>query len=298
MAGSMDAMSDQLADAVEAAAPAVVQVHGRRRPASGLVYERDVIVTAARNLGREDGLVVRGPAGTRHEAQLAGWDPGTGIAVLRTDGLVAEPISVSERLARVGHLVLAVGRSWSNNVAASAGLVSVVGGPLPTGRRRAIDEVIRTTAPMHDGFTGGALLDTSGRLLGIVTGITIRGTAVVIPARIVWSTAASVLEKGRPQRGYLGLAGQSVQLPEGQRAAGDPDLALLVAAVVPGGPASAAGLLVGDLLISFDSHAVGGPEDLLELLTGERVGRDVPVRLQRGGRSLELMVRVGERADR
>jgi len=85
--------------------------------------------------------------------------------------------------ARVGHLALAVARSWSNVVTASAGIVSVIGGPLPTGRRRAIDQVIRTTAPMHDGFAGGAFLDTSGGLIGIATAAAIRGLGVVIPRR-------------------------------------------------------------------------------------------------------------------
>ena len=95
--------------------------------------------------------------------------------------------------------------------------MSVIGGPLPTGRRRAIDQVIRTTAPMHDGFAGGAFLDTSGGLLGIATAAAIRGLGVVIPASIAWKTAATLLEHGSLKRGYLGLAGQPVALPESQR---------------------------------------------------------------------------------
>ena len=97
------------------------------------------------------------------EASLAGWDPATSLAVLRVPGLAAPPLTPSSTPARVGHLALAVARSWSNAVTASAGVVAVIGGPLPTGRRRAIDQVIRTTAPMHDGFSGGAFLDTERR---------------------------------------------------------------------------------------------------------------------------------------
>src|SRR5438876_3939015 len=96
--------------------------------------------------------------------------------------------------ARVGHLALAVARSWSNALTASAGIVSVIGGPLPTGRRRAIDEVIRTTAPMHDGFAGGAFVDTTGGLVGVTTASAIRGLGVVIPAAIAWQTAATVVQ--------------------------------------------------------------------------------------------------------
>ena len=100
---------------------------------------------------------------------------------------------------------------------ASAGIVSVIGGPLPTGRRRAIDQVLRTTAPMHEGFAGGAFIDTSGALLGVITAAAIRGLGVVIPASIAWTAAATLLEHGQLKRGYLGIAGQPVRLPEDQR---------------------------------------------------------------------------------
>src|SRR5262249_52325164 len=158
-------------------------------------------------------------------------DPTTSLAVLRVPGLETAPLAPSHAAPRVGHLALAVARSWSNVVTASAGIVSVIGGPLPTGRRRAIDQVIRTTAPMHDGFAGGAFLDTAGGLLGIATSTTIRGTGVVIPAAIAWKTAATVLEHGSLKRGYLGVAGQPVALPEGQRTANGREQALLVVGV-------------------------------------------------------------------
>jgi S1-C subfamily serine protease len=140
--------------------------------------------------------------------------------VLKVPGLVAAPFVPSATPVRVGHLALAVARSWSNAVTASAGVVAVIGGPLPTGRRRAIDQVIRTTAPMHEGFSGGAFLDASGALVGMTTAAAIRGFGVVIPAAIVWKTAAHILEHGGSARGYLGIVGQPVRLPEGQAGAG------------------------------------------------------------------------------
>ena len=146
----LSTFSNQLADAVAAVAPSVVQVHGRRRPASGLVYAKDVVLTTVRALGREDGLHVRTHDGRTLEAELGGWDPATGLAVLRASDLNGAPVAVAAAPARIGHLALAVARSWSNAVTASAGIVSVIGGPLPTGRGRSIDEVIRTTAPMHE----------------------------------------------------------------------------------------------------------------------------------------------------
>jgi S1-C subfamily serine protease len=291
----LSTFSNQLADAVSAASPAVVQVQGRRRPASGLVYAEDVVLTTVRALGREDGLHVRRDDGRTLDAELAGWDPTTSLAVLRVAGLDTRPLSPSAAAPRVGHLALAVARSWSNVVTASAGIVSVIGGPLPTGRRRAIDQVIRTTAPMHDGFSGGAFLDTAGGLIGIATASAIRGLGIVIPAAIAWKTAATVLEHGSLKRGYLGLAGQPVALPEGQRGADGRENALLVVGVTAGSPAAAAGLLVGDVLLEFDGHHVEAPEELLDLLLGDRVGKTVPLKVLRGGTVAELTVTIGER---
>jgi S1-C subfamily serine protease len=291
---TLSAISDQMADAVAAIGPAVVQVQGRRRPASGIVYATDVVMTTVRALGREDGLHVRVHDGRTLDAELGGWDPASGLAVLRVSGLGITAATVADRPPRVGHLAVAVARSWSNALTASAGIVSVIGGPLPTGRGRAIDEVIRTTAPMHDGFAGGAFVDTSGRAVGIATAAEIRGLAVVIPAPIAWKTAATLLEHGRLKRGYLGIAGQPVRLSDRQRA-DSREQALLVVAVTNGTPADAAGVLVGDVMLDFDGHPVESPEDLLDLLLGERVGKTVPIRVLRGGTIQELSVRVGER---
>src|SRR4029077_3198970 len=164
-------------------------------------------------------------------AELVGWDPTTSLAVLRVSDLDVAPIALAKVPPRVGHLALAVARSWSNALTASAGIVSVIGGPLPTGRGRAIDEVIRTTAPMHDGFAGGAFLNTAGGLIGIATAGAIRGLGVVIPASIAWKTAATVLEHGGLKRGYLGLAGQPVRLPDAQKSGDGREDALLVVGV-------------------------------------------------------------------
>jgi len=295
MDSTLTSFSNGLADAVAAAAPSVVQVHGRRQPVSGVVYSDNVVITSARALGREDGLHVRRHDGTVFDAELAGWDPTTGLAVLRAGGLATAAFLPSETPARVGHLALAIARSWSNNVTASAGIVAVIGGPLATGRRRAIEEVIRTTAPMHEGFAGGAFVNTEGRLIGVTTSSAIRGLGVVIPARIAWLAAKSLLEHGKLERGYLGIAGQPATLPDAQRQAEDRKDALLVVGITGDSPAAAAGVLVGDLLLDFDGHAIGSPEDLLDLLVGDRVGRAVPLRILRGTSLVTVTVSVGKR---
>lgn len=291
----LSTFSNQLADIVERSAPSVVQVHGRRRPASGLVYADDVVLTTVRALGREDGIHVRRHDGETLDAELAGWDPTTNLAVLRVPRLGLKAIEAPSVTPRVGQLALAIARSWTNAVTASAGIVSVIGGPLATGPRRAIDQVIRTSAPMHDGFSGGAFLDPSGGILGVTTAAAIRGLGVVIPASIAWKTAATVIEHGRLKRGYLGIAGQRVALSEAQQRASGRDGGLLVVSVTSGSPASSAGVLVGDILLDVDGQAVDSPEELMDLLLGDRVGKAVATRVLRGGSATSVPVTVGER---
>ncbi|HUR33615.1 MAG TPA: trypsin-like peptidase domain-containing protein [Vicinamibacterales bacterium] len=297
MAGNsvLTSISNAFADAVDAAAGSVVQVHGHRRAASGVVYSNEVVATLARTLGREDGLHVRQADGTVLDAELAGWDPATSLAVLRVPGLTTVPARPADAPARVGHLAVAIARSWSNAVTASIGTVAIIGGPLATGRRREIEQVIRTTAKMHEGFSGGAFINTEGELVGITTSTSIRGLGVVIPSTIAWKTIASVLEHGKAKRGYLGIAGQPASLPESQQRGESRPSALLVVGVTEGSPAEEAGVLVGDLLLDFDEHAVMSPEDLLDLLMGDRVDRAVPLRVLRGASTVTLSVTPRER---
>ncbi len=291
-------LSDELADAIAAAAPSVVQVQGRRRPASGVAFGPDLVLTMARALGREDGLQIRTPDQRALSAELAGWDPTTGLVLLRVSGLEVPPAVPSDTTPRVGHFAVAIARSWSNALTATLGTVAVIGGPLPTGRGRAIDRVLRTTAPMHGGFAGGAFADARGRLLGITTAASIRGLGVVIPTDIAWSVAARLAEHGTVHRGYLGLAGQSVRLPERQQSTGGRAHGLLVAAVAPDSPADRGGVLVGDIVLAFDGVPVRSPVDLLELLAGDRVGREVRLDVLRGGAAQEVNVVVGSQSER
>jgi S1-C subfamily serine protease len=294
----LNELSTLLADAVDSVAPSVVQVQGRRRPASGLVYTDNVVLTTMRAIGGDDGLRVRRHDGTVLDAELAGWDPTTSLAVLRVANLGVAPVRLSSAAPRVGNLALAVARSWSNAVTASAGVVSVIGGPLRTGRRRAIDQVIRTTAPMHDGFSGGAFVDASGGVIGVTTATAIRGLAVVIPASIAWAAAQRVLEHGQARRGYLGVMGQAVALADTQAASCGKEKALLVVGVAPASAAVTAGVLVGDVVLSLDDTSTDSPEDLLDLLATQPPGKRATLKVLRGATTVDLPITIGERPAR
>jgi S1-C subfamily serine protease len=288
-------LSNALAEAVDAAAPSVVQVQGQRRAVSGVVFAPDAVVTTARALGRDGGARVRAADGRTIDAEVAGWDPSTNLVALRVPGLGLTPAHVSNTDARVGSLALALARSFSNSITASLGIVSIVGGPLPTGRGRAIDHVIRTTAPMHDGFAGGAFVDAESHLIGISTAAEIRGLAVVIPAAIAISAVQTVLARGTTKRGYLGVGGQPVGLGEAQAAAAGRDRALLIVNVAASSPAAAAGLLVGDLVLAIDDRAIDSAEELLDYLWTVGVGRAVRLRVLRGSESRDVAVTAAER---
>ncbi len=291
----LTSLSDELAARTAAGARVVVQVAGARRPASGIVHGPDTVVTTARAIGREDGLRVRLPDGTELEADLAGWDPATGLAVLRTRApLGLEPPALAQQDTRPGELVLALARSWSNVITASSGIVAVVGGPLRTGRRRQIQQVIRVTAPMHEGFAGGAVFNAAGQLIGLATSSQIRGFGVVIPASIAWASASQVLSSGIRRRGFIGVAVQPVALPASQRPEGR-EHALLVVGITAGSPAEAAGMHVGDLLLELEGKAVTDPDDLLDALSGHEIGGTVSTRMLRGGASQNLTLTVAER---
>ena len=290
----LNELSNQIAEVVAGVASSVVQVEGQQRPASGLVYADDVVVTTAAAVGGDERPRVRRDDGQVFEGEVAGWDPTTRLVMIRAAGLQRRAVVPGE-LPRVGELAIAVARSWSNAVTATAGLVSVVGGPLRTGRRRAIEQVIRTSAQMHRGFAGGALVGVDGRLLGVTTAAAIRGLGVAIPARVAWDAVAELLRRGALKRGYLGIAAQPVRVSEKQKGSAATDLALLIVGVKPGTPADEAGLLVGDLLLSLDGHVLTSPDELLELLIGERVGKSVTAKVLRGVVPVEVAVTVAER---
>jgi len=288
--------SNELAELTAAGARSVVQVAGGRRPASGVVHGADTVITTARAIGREDGLQIRLPDDTTIDADLAGWDPSSGIAVLKTRSpLTLTPPERASADARTGEIALAFARSWSNAITASAGIVAVVGGPLRTGRRRQLERVIRITAPLHDGFAGGAVCNAAGALIGIATAAHIRGYAVVIPAAIAWAAAEKVLTSGTPKRGYIGVAVQPVELPTSQRLEGR-ERALLVVGVTESGPAATAGVQVGDLIVSIDGKAASSSEDLLDRLVEHGIGQTIVLGTLRGGATRDVSIVIAERS--
>jgi S1-C subfamily serine protease len=287
-----NALSNEITAAVESAAPSIVQVHGRRRVAAGLVIaDNTVLTTAAID---DDKAAVRAGNGQTAEGAVLGRIGHMGLTVLRVEGLGLRPLAPADE-PKPGHLAVAVGRTWSGGVMAAFAPIAVVGGPLRTGRSSAIDRVIRIQHEPHGALNGGVLLDASGRALGIITSMDIRGTTVVIPASLAWAAATKVATEGGTKQGFLGVSSASVAIPERQRGGRSQGFGLLISQVSQNSPAETAGLLVGDVLVSFDGEPIEHAEDLVTRLRGNRIGRAVPITVLRGASPVDVSVTVGER---
>ncbi len=285
-------LSNEMAAAVDTAAPSNVQVHGHRRPAAGVVFADNHVLTPAAT--DDDKVAVNRGDGQAMEGVVLGRIANMGLTVVRVDGLDRLPLASADE-PRPGHLAMAVGRTWSGGVMAAFAPVAVVGGPLRTGRATALDRVIRIQQAPHGALTGGALIDASGRALGIVTAMAIRGTTVVIPASLAWAAGTRVTAEGGTRQGFLGVSSMTVAIPERQRGGRGQGHGLLVSQVAGNSPAEAGGLLVGDVIVAFDGETVQEPDDLLTRLRGNRLGKPVPITVVRGTTVQDVTVTVGER---
>ena len=163
-----------------------------------------------------------------------------------------------------------------------------------------IDRFLRLDLSIYDGFSGGALVEAGGRVLGINTSGLARALALAIPASTVDRVAGQLLSTGTVQRGFLGLAVQPVQLPDplAEQLKLTGRGGLVVVNLESGGPADRAGLLLGDIIIALESEPISDPTDLLAALGHERVGKPVSIRIIRGGALVTVPVTVGERPAR
>ena len=279
-------LSNQLAEAAAAAGKSVVAVHGRRHPSSGILWSADSVVTADHALRRDEEISVVTAPGKSTSARVVGRDHSTDLAVLRLQQAIEAPparwADTSEL--RIGELVLALGRSWRGNVVASSGIISGLMGPWRTWRGGELDQFIRPDLTMYPGFSGGPLVNAQGEILGLNTA-GLHRSGITVPAATVSRVAAELLEKGRIERPYLGLAMQAVSLPESLRAklnlkASD---GLLVAHVEPASPAEKAGVFLGDVLIEIEGQAVADTDVVQEILRSQKPGNSITVKFARGG---------------
>lgn len=297
MANVLESLSADLANAVEAAGKSLVRIEARRRQtATGIVWSADgLIVTAHHVVERDENIRAGLPDGTVVAAQLVGRDPTTDIAVLRVqaEGLAAATWAELDTV-QVGQLVLAVGRPDAAPQA-SLGVVNVLDDAWRTMAGGTVDAYVQTDVTMYPGFSGGALVGANGAFIGMNSSLLARGASVTLPAATLRRVADSLRVNGRVKRGFLGVNAQGVRLPASLAEALGQETGLLLAAIEQGGPAEVAGMMVGDILVALDEQPVRHMDDLMALLSSDRVGKIVPVRVVRGGQVTDSSVTVGER---
>jgi S1-C subfamily serine protease len=277
------ALSAASASLVAAAAGRVVVVAAGGRALSGLLWAEGQLVTAEECLGDEDGVSVTLADGRTLPAELAGRDPSTDVALLSAATGPQAPWPVAEA-PEVGALVWVVGRSAGGPLA-GFGIVAESGPAWTSASGGRIDARIRVQLVLPPAMEAGAAIDAEGRLLGLAVADPRRRT-LVIPAATIARSVAVLRERGYVGRGYLGLALQPLR-------GGRPGL--IVVEVAEGGPAAAAGLLLGDIVTTWEGEALGSMRDLNRRLGPDSIGATVRLGLLRGGEPAERVVTVGER---
>jgi S1-C subfamily serine protease len=280
-------LSDDLASAVQRAGRSVVAVHGRRRfPASGLAWRADQVVTAAHVLERDTDISITAPDGAQHAARLVGRDPSSDLAVLGISSTALEPAERAEPGKLLpGHLTLAVGRPGTAEPIASFGAVSSVGGAWRTSQGGLLDAYIRADVALLPGLSGGALVNASGRLLGMLSAQLAGGDPVAIPVLTIDGIVERVLSGGTLRRAYLGVSTQPVELQEllRSRLGIQQTTGLMLLGLEPDAPAERGGLLLGDILLSIGGRVVEDGEALQMALGPAAIGTPTPIRIIRGG---------------
>jgi S1-C subfamily serine protease len=294
----LTAFSESMVQAVEKAGESTVLVNGRHRmPASGIVYAPDLILTADHVVERDEDITVMLANGTNVNATIAGRDPGNDLVLLRLDKTSTKPAEKANRDAKVGQMVIALGRPTQEGIEASLGIVSAVGGPVRTGRGELLERYLRTDAIPFPGFSGGPLIDTEGQVVGLNTSGLAHGAAITIPAYLAWADAENLAKYGYIKRGYLGIRSQQVELsPDLYKALGrEQEAGLLLVSVERASPAEAGGLMVGDILVAIDGQSIIDHDALMVHLSGETVGKPISIQILRGGQPMNFPVTVGER---
>ena len=294
----LETLSNELSSAAEAVGGSVVAIYGRRwMPSSGIQWRKGVIVTAHHTIRREEEITVAVDVGKTAKATLAGRDPSTDLAILKLPEDVLLPLpTFGEAAVKLGHFALALGRSRSSTLVASAGIVGGLSGEWQPRRGGRVDQHIRLDLELYPGFSGGPLVNAQGKVVGINTRGLARGRGVTIPNATVNRVVDELLEKGHIARPYLGLAMQPVAVPEALRSkVKDANSALLVMHVEKAGPAEKAGIQLGDIVTELHGQPAQDTGDLLDLLGKMNVGDSIKATVLRGGAPVTVTIKLEDR---
>ena len=304
----LDAYSRAVTTAVDRVSPAVVKIdvsNGQSRggSGSGFVFTPDgLVLTNSHVVHGSNRITLTFLDGVTAGATLIGDDPDTDIAVLRTEHLLS-PTAVlgSSQALRVGQLAIAVGNPFGFQFTVTAGVVSALGRSMQGSSGRMMEEIIQTDAALNPGNSGGPLVDSSGRVIGVNTATIMgaQGLCFAIGIDTAKYIASQILLYGRVRRSWIGIAAQNVPLP--RRIVYEYKLAassgVMATSLDAKGPAARAGMRDGDIILGFAGETIAAINELHKVLTAERVGEPQPVLVLRGVSLVDLTVSPAARPD-
>jgi S1-C subfamily serine protease len=311
----LDAYSQAVIQAAEAVGPAVINIEvrktvptgsphaGRQTGGSGsgfIITPDGFAVTNSHVVHDADEIHVTLSDGHRTKAALVGDDPDSDLAVIRLPSTELPHAEFGDSQAiRVGQLAIAVGNPLGFQASVTAGVVSALGRSLRARSGRLIDDILQTDAALNPGNSGGPLVDSRGRVIGVNTAIILpaQGICFAIASNTAKLVATQLIAFGRFRRSYIGVAGQNVLLPRWLVRKLDllQEAAILVAGVEQNSPAAEAGVQEGDLLVAFDDRTIESIDDLHRHLTVSRVGVRSALSVVRGEKLLRLGVTPAEK---
>ncbi|MEH2508383.1 S1-C subfamily serine protease [Bradyrhizobium sp. AZCC 1578] len=286
----LPSLSSALADVVTRTRSAIVSVHSHRSRASGFIWKPGLIVTADEALADEGEVSVKFADGTTQSAKIAGRDHTTDIALLRLDtksdaGNTAS-VAFSPVVPDLGSLMVVVAAEHGVPTAA-LGVVSLVGGRWRSLRGGEIDARIELDVRLRSNHEGGLAVNASGEAIGMaVQGVR---RILVIPGATINRIAGRLETHGRIARGYLGVGLQPIKLDDGVGA--------MVMSVDKSGPAAAAGILQGDVIIGWNNEKLTSMRSLIRSLGPDSIGSVVDITIRRAGQPLQVKLTIGERPE-
>ncbi|MDJ1637074.1 S1C family serine protease [Rhizobium rhizogenes] len=279
----IDAYSQSIASAVDMVGPAVSRIErvgGKGGHGSGFAISPDGLIVTNNHVVDDAKLVrITTPDGSVTEGRVLGRDVDTDIALIRANSGVSAwaRLGDSKRLRR-GHIAIAIGNPFGFEWTVTAGIVSALGRSMRSASGRLMDDVIQTDAALNPGNSGGPLVSSAGEVIGVNTAV-IQGAqsiAFAVASNTANVVVSEILRYGHVRRAFIGIAGDTIELPRrialeaGTRQA----TSVRVRRVESGGPAERAGLKDGDYILAIDGTSVGGVDDIVRLMNGDRIGED------------------------
>jgi len=288
----LKSLSDATSELVKRLAPSIVSVNTRMTRGTGVILSPDGhIVTCSHVLGRAAQVRI-GQKGRTFEATTLGFDPYSDVALLKAEEKHLTPVELgdSDKLT-TGQFILALANPFNRQPTATSGIITSVGVTLRGWRSTAMENVIATDAKLNPGFSGGPLIDVTGKMIGLNAAyVWQRGIAV--PINRVKNITDRLITGGKLRRAYLGIVSNTIQIPQEitSQTGLEQDTGVMIFQVEPDTPAKKAGLTMGDVIIKFNNQPITTFYDLPRLLTEDTINKKTKITILRGERIQELTI--------